>query len=206
MRRWCKGGGGGGVYVWSIPCAGAQRLRKGRSAGLRSRAACGYAGAERGTARGCRTGPRRRAARGCVGPRRGTVMQRRMRLHGGRSVGSRWGAVRGCAGEPRGAGLEGGSLAHRRCSGRRDRSRCCGCALPGAHGGDLPACPRTARERARRGAARFPWGLHSTAGAALACGAGEGAAGGGPRAGTALIRSVGSRRGDVWGAAVAWHS
>ena len=83
------------------------------------------------------------------------MTQRRMRLHRGRSVGSLWGAACGCAREPCGAGLEGGSLAHSRSSGRRDRSGCCGCALPGAHGGDPPVCPRTARERARRGAARI---------------------------------------------------
>ena len=175
-------------------CAGAQHVATlEQSVGLRRAAVRG-----RGIVQHC-------AACSCVGARRGSVMLHRMRLHRGRSVGLRWGAACGCAGEPRGAGLEGGSLAHRRCSGRRNRSRCCGCALPGGHG--LPShCPGTARERLRRGAARFLSGLHSTAGAALACRAGEEAAGGGPRAGTALIRSVGWGRGDLWGAALEWQS
>ena len=68
-------------------CAGAQRLRKGRSAGPRWRAARGYAGAQCGTAQGRNTGPRRRTRCG-VGARRGFAMQRIMRLRRGRSVGS----------------------------------------------------------------------------------------------------------------------
>ena len=44
---------------------------------------------------------------------------------------------------------------------------------PGAHGGELLACLRTAQEQARRGVARILWGVHSTAGAALARGPGR---------------------------------
>ena len=146
--------------------------------------ALGRSGCGRAAARGCvcalhvatlrhSVGLRRGAVRGRGGVQHAAALERGVRMHRGRSVGSCRGAACGCAGEPHGARLEGGSLAHRRSSGRRDCSGCCGCALPGAHGGDLPACPRTARERERRGAARIPWGLHSTAGVALACGLGR---------------------------------
>ena len=96
-RDW--GGGyvvcGGGVRGWRgrglcmvYSCAWAQQLQKGRRAGLRWRAARGYAGAQCGTGQGRNTGPRRRT-RCCVGAWRGSAMQRSMRLRRGRSVGPR---------------------------------------------------------------------------------------------------------------------
>ena len=177
VRRWSKGVEGAGIMYGLFLCwgaAAAEGPQRGavlaRSTWLRRGAVWDRARAQYGAAE----------ARTLL--RWGAAWVRNAAQHAA-AQGAQRGVAQGkaccCAGEPRRAGVEGGSLAHHRSSSRRDRSGCNGCVKPRAHGGELLACLRTAQERARRGAARFLWGLHSTAGAALACGAGEGAAGGG---------------------------
>ena len=202
VRRWSEGMVGAGIMYGLFPrwgAAAAEGPHRGaalaRRGWLRWGAAWDRARAQYGAA-GARTLLRWGAARVCIEARHAAAQ--------GAQRGVAQGTARSCAGEPRGAALEGGSLGHLRRSSRRDRSGCNGCVQPGAHGGELLACLRTAQERARRGAARILWGPHSTAGAALACGAGEGAAGEGqgpgPRGGwTQSARSMGME-GEMAGA------